>query len=519
MTPPQRRAVGIVRVSQVNGRNGESFHSPDTQRERIENACATNHWKLLTVHEELDVSGGKPLAQRPGLLAAVKAVEAGRAEIVLAAYLDRLTRDPGVRDQVIDRIEAVGGEVFAVDMGRQTNGTAVEQLTGTLASAVHRYVRRVGAERSREAQVAAIARGVAPWPNILPGYERGPNGVLRPDPATQAVVAEAFELRAAGRTVQAVRDHLAANGIVRSYHGTSALLASRMVLGELHFGDYEPNLEAWPAIVDRDLWNRVQRMKVSRGRRAKSDRLLARLGVLRCGTCGARMVVGSAVSGRYFVYRCPPNGGCSRHVTISAEVVEAVVVAGVRANLDGCVGIQAAQDNVRQARVALQCAQGDLDTALRMLDDFTNEPAAKERLVELRRVRDLAQERVDQVGDVGSREFLCLGEDWDQLSGDDQRQCIRATLAAVLVHPAVRGQRPEDRVEFVPHDRGEWWAGLTPPAPDLLEAKPFKAPSFAVRTDLVRDQLWTKYVRSDGTPFGPWSWPFGPWSWAQCVRT
>ncbi|MGI8803680.1 MAG: recombinase family protein, partial [Solirubrobacteraceae bacterium] len=411
MTPPQRRAVGIVRVSQVNGRGGDSFHSPDTQRERIHDACAKNGWKLLTVHEELDVSGGKPLDQRPGLLAAVKAVEAGRAEIVLAAYLDRLTRDPGVRDQVIDRIEAVGGEVFAVDMGRQTNGTAVEQLTGTLASAVHRYVRRVGAERSREAQVAAIARGVAPWPNILPGYERGPSGVFQVDPETQAVVVDAFKMRAAKSTVQAVRDHLAANGIVRSYHGTSALLASRMVLGELHFGDYEPNLEAWPAIVDRDLWARVQRMKVSRGRRAKSDRLLARLGVLRCGTCDARMVVGSAVSGRYFVYRCPPNGGCSRHVTISAEVVEALVVAAVRAGLDGCFGFRAAQDNVREARVALQSAQSDLDSVIRMLADFTNELAAKERLVELRRVHDLAQERVDQLCDVGGREILELDGD------------------------------------------------------------------------------------------------------------
>ena len=65
--------------------------------------------------------------------------------------------------------------------------------------------------------------------------------------------------------------------IKRSFHGMQALLASRIVLGELHFGDLV-NEHAHEAIVDRDVWRRVQRIKSPRGRRPKSDRLLARLG-------------------------------------------------------------------------------------------------------------------------------------------------------------------------------------------------------------------------------------------------
>src|SRR4051794_21096887 len=76
----------------------------------------------------------------------VQAVEDGHADVLAVAYLDRLTRDPSVRDEVVDRVEAAGGEVWNVDMGGQTNRDAAQQLTGTLASAVHRYVRRVGAE-------------------------------------------------------------------------------------------------------------------------------------------------------------------------------------------------------------------------------------------------------------------------------------------------------------------------------------------------------------------------------------
>ena len=95
------------------------------------------------------------------------------------------------------------------------------------------------------------------------------------------------------------------------------MVTSRAYLGEIHFGEYQPNLSAHPAIVDTETW---QRVSVPRGRRAKSDRLLARLNVLRCGTCGARMVVGSTNNRGYALYRCPPTGDCPRRVTISADL-------------------------------------------------------------------------------------------------------------------------------------------------------------------------------------------------------
>jgi hypothetical protein len=66
------------------------------------------------------------------------------------------------------------------------------------------------------------------------------------------------------------------------------MLASRVYLGELHFGELA-NLQAHKPIIERDLWNCVQRMVVPRGRQASSTRLLARLGVLRCGSCGGRL--------------------------------------------------------------------------------------------------------------------------------------------------------------------------------------------------------------------------------------
>ncbi len=55
-----RRAIGIIRVSRVSGREGESFASPDEQRQRIEAECARDGLDLLDVIPEMDVSGGTP---------------------------------------------------------------------------------------------------------------------------------------------------------------------------------------------------------------------------------------------------------------------------------------------------------------------------------------------------------------------------------------------------------------------------------------------------------------------------
>ena len=87
-----------------------------------------------------------------------------------------------------------------------------------------------------------------------------------------------------------------------------------------------------PAIVDVVTFQAVQKMRVSRGRRAQSERLLARLGVLRCGTCGSRMSVGSTgkKGKKYYMYRCPPVGDCPQRVTISAPDVEEAVTAAVQ---------------------------------------------------------------------------------------------------------------------------------------------------------------------------------------------
>jgi DNA invertase Pin-like site-specific DNA recombinase len=97
----QRRAIGIVRVSRVNAREGDSFASPQEQRGRVEAACQRDDLLLVETLTELDVSGGTPLHQRTGLCHAVEAVEHGDADVIVAAYFDRLVRSLRVQDELV----------------------------------------------------------------------------------------------------------------------------------------------------------------------------------------------------------------------------------------------------------------------------------------------------------------------------------------------------------------------------------------------------------------------------------
>ena len=438
-----KRAVGVVRVSRVGGRDGEQFVSPTEQRERIAAACERDGLQLVDTIEELDVSGGAPLVRREGLRRAVELVEAGEVDVVVVAYLDRLVRSLTVQAEVVSRVEAAGGAILAVDVGALSHDSAGSWLSGTMLGAVAEYARRVTAERTQDAKRRAVERGVPPFPNVPPGYRRRDDGTLEPDPKTGPIVAEAFRLRADGSTVMEVREHLRRHGIARSFHGTTALLASRVVLGELTFGPLTNPASHMP-LIDAETWARVQRMKSPRGRRAKSDRLLARLGVLRCGTCGGRLSI--CTTNAQTFYRCNPTSDCPRRVTISAAIAERVVVEAVQEALAGVEGRATIDQGIAEAQRAYEQAERELDAAVEAFTGLDDVASARAKLIELREARDQARDRVNELGAASAPAVTVTAQDWDLLTLDEQRALIRATIESATVAPG----RGTDRITVTP---------------------------------------------------------------------
>lgn len=300
------------------------------------------------------------------------------------------------------------------------------------------------AERTADAKRRAVERGVPPFPNFPPGLRQRDDGRLEPHPEEATVVADAFQLRADGATVMEVREFLRQQGIERSFHGTQALLTSRIVLGELRFGELV-NPNAHPAIVDPVVWQKVQQMRSPRGRRAKSKRLLARLGVLRCETCGARMVTGSTDQNgkRHYMNRCPPVGDCPRRVTISADLAEQVVVDRVRELTEGIQEGSSLADEVTAAERGVDAAMQRRDSLIAILSGLEDVEAAREQIqaasAELRRAEERATEL--RAAAVPALTVSTTGS-WDDLSFDEQRALTRAVVACALVAPG----RGRDRV-------------------------------------------------------------------------
>ena len=396
---------------------------------------------MLDTLPELDVSGGAALAERPGLSRAVAMVEAGDADVIVVAYFDRLVRSLSVQAEVVERVERARGAILAVDVGEVRADTASRWLSSTMLGMVAEYHRRATAERTVEGKRRAVARGVAPFPNLPPYLRRGEGGVIELDPKRARIVRDAIRQRIEGATIATVREYLQSRGIKRSYHGTQALLTSRMLLGELRFGENMVKEDAFSALIDSETWRRLQRVFVSRGRRAKSDRLLARLGVLRCGSCGGRMSVGTS-QGRYPLYRCSPTSDCSQRVTISAEVAERTVIEAVQDLLAGIEGRAPVESGAGDAAEEVARAQDALDKAIRSFAGLEDEDAARERLQELRAARDQARERHDELLAASAPAITVSAGDWDYLSLEEQR----ALIVAVVDRAVVRPGRGADRI-------------------------------------------------------------------------
>jgi DNA invertase Pin-like site-specific DNA recombinase len=249
---PQPRDVVVVRVSHQGDREDEHFHSPEVQAEAAKRYAKQRRERIIAPpFREIDVSGKLPLARRPGLLAAIELVEAGKADHILVAYFDRLVRSLKVQLEVIERVEKAGGEIFALDHGKLTNGTAATRLSTNMMGAVFQYFAEVTGEKVTAGQARAVAHGIYPHPKCPPGLRRRPDGVLEPDPKLAPVVVEAFKRRDGGATLGEVQALLAEHGVERGIGGVHKILSSRLYLGELHFGELH-NLKAHkPVIKDR----------------------------------------------------------------------------------------------------------------------------------------------------------------------------------------------------------------------------------------------------------------------------
>ena len=446
------RLIGYIRVSRVAGREGDSFISPDAQKERIMALAAAHGHTLVGWQTDLDQSGAR--LDRPAFQEALAQVERGEADGIAVAKLDRFARSVSGAGRAMERLEACGGTLLVGDLGMDTSTPAGKLMRNVLMALAEFDLDRIR-ENWRTASRMAVRRGVH-VSGVPPfGYQRRGDGGLEPDPATAPLVHETFVRRAAGESWQSLCEMLDERAPrVRPWRPSTvaSMVGRRTYLGEAWAGE-TVNVGAHDPLVTRAEWEAAQ-SRQPRAPRSGHESLLT--GIVRCAACGTLMTPGSDGRRGYRRYDCQ-NRVCRARSAISArrldEHVEQIVLdaAGAARPVRGRPNtrpLRAALTVLEQAETELGAYRdsqlvsviGQTAFAAGLTERATRVAEARETVAGLQRLAPLRQ--------LDSR----LVSRWPSMSVVARREILRAALERVEVrraHSRGKGTPVGDRVRVV----------------------------------------------------------------------
>ena len=242
MTSRGLRLFAYGRVSDVRGRSGESFISPEDQMRRCRDYSSAYDHTIIEEGLDLDVSGG--VMSRPILDRFLNEIKAGNADGLIVAKLDRFARSSRGALNALAEIEAAGGVLISVQEQIDST-TAAGRFVRSIFLATAEWERERIGENWQSAKASAVARGIHVSRHVPPGYQRDPlTRKLSPQPPHSKTVAEAFKMAAAGDSRRIAR-YLTERKLPIAGNGESAwqanrirrFLANRVYLGEARASD------------------------------------------------------------------------------------------------------------------------------------------------------------------------------------------------------------------------------------------------------------------------------------------
>lgn len=208
MTAPRRaartasarvRAIGYLRVS--TGEQVESGAGLDAQRAALVERADREGWDLEVVTDA--GLSGKSVQGRPALVDALARLDAGDADVLVAAKLDRVSRSVADFARMLERSSARGWRLVLLDLGVDTSTPAGEFVANTIANSAQ-YERRLIGQRTREGLAAKRAQGVR---------------LGRPSSLPSDVVARIVRDREAGVSLRALAAALTDEGVPTAQGG------------------------------------------------------------------------------------------------------------------------------------------------------------------------------------------------------------------------------------------------------------------------------------------------------------
>lgn len=207
------RAITYARVSTEE--QADSGAGLDAQRLTLDAAMGTRGWELVASLVDEGRSGGT--LNRPALSEALDRLDAGEADALVVAKLDRLSRSVLDFARITERAKRKGWAVVALDVDVDMT-TPTGELVANITSSVAQWERRIIGARTSEALQARKAAGV-----------RLGRPVELADDVRQRIAVE----RAAGDSLRTIADRLNAEGVPTARGGRWHASTVRHVMDSL----------------------------------------------------------------------------------------------------------------------------------------------------------------------------------------------------------------------------------------------------------------------------------------------
>lgn len=197
--PVPMRAIAYIRVSTEEQRDSRA--GLEAQRAAIRDECKRRGWKLSKVIEDAGHSARN--LRRPGIEEALDRLKAGKAEALVVAKLDRLSRSMLDFTALMDRAGKEGWALVALDAPVDTTTPAGEAMANVLATFAQ-FERRLIGQRTKEALAQKRKEGVT---------------LGRPSGLPRRVVGRIKRERKTGATLAAIADGLNGDGVATGQGG------------------------------------------------------------------------------------------------------------------------------------------------------------------------------------------------------------------------------------------------------------------------------------------------------------
>ena len=281
--PLLRRCAIYTRKSSEEGLE-QNFNSLHAQREACEafiKSQASEGWRLVKTHYDDGGLSGASM-ERPALQRLLGNIRQGLIEVVAVYKVDRLTRSLTDFAKIVEQFDA--HQVSFVAVTQQFNTTSsMGRLTLNVLLSFAQYEREVAGERIRDKVAASRRKGLWMGGVVPLGYDLRERRLVS-NQAEAELVRQIFRRYLQLGSVRLLKDELERRGMVSKPRSSGngarpkgypfsrgalyAVLSNPLYIGEVrHRGVRYPGQHQ--AIVDRELWDKVQEHLLARARRRR----------------------------------------------------------------------------------------------------------------------------------------------------------------------------------------------------------------------------------------------------------